>query len=94
MNDKNTKLLTGKQVKKIVSEQMTDRKKGISVSLWQPKETDMDRIVIKFPRNFVDFIGLTYITDKVLRRNKFHVAQVMGFMEKNKLWLLLVRDNR
>ena len=85
---------TVREVKKLVAERMNDRKKGISVSLWQPNETDMDRIVIKFPRNFSDFVGLTPITEEILSKNGFHVAQVMGFMDYKKLWILLIRDRR
>lgn len=83
-----------KEVKKLVAAYMNDRKKGISVSLWQSNEDDIDRIVIKFPRHFSDFIGLTNLTEKVLTKNNFHVAQVMGFMEEGKLWILLIRDRR
>ncbi len=86
---------TVKEVKKLVSDHMTDRKKGISVSIWQDNAPDdIDRIVIKFPRMFVDFIGLTNLTEKVLDKHVFHVAQVMGFMEDKKLWILLIRDRR
>lgn len=73
---------------------MTDRKKGISVSLWGSNDDDIDRIVIKFPRQFTNFIGLSNLTEKVLIKHKFHVAQVMGFMEDKKLWILLIRDRR
>jgi len=87
-------ILKTKQVKKIVSERLTDRKKGISVSLWQPEANDdIDRIVIKFPRTYTDFLGLT-VLDDFLKKNKFHVAQIMGFMEEAKLWVLLIRDRR
>lgn len=85
---------TVKEVKKLISQHMTDRKNGISVSLWQPNETDMDRIVIKFPRNFTQYVMLTHLTDTVLTKHGFHVAQVMGFMEDAKLWILLIRDRR
>ena len=74
---------------------MNDRKEGISVSLWgQEDNDDIDRIVIKFPRNFTRYIMLTHLTDKVLVKHGFHVAQVMGFMEDEKLWILLIRDRR
>lgn len=85
---------TVKEVKKLVSQYMTDRKKGISVSLWQDSSDDIDRIVIKFPRNFVHYVMLTHLTDKVLTKHGFHVAQIMGFMEDAKLWILLIRDRR
>ena len=86
---------TVKEVKKLVAEHMNDRKKGISVSIWQDDSNDdIDRIVIKFPRVFSDFIGLTNLTEKVLVKHGFHVAQVMGFMEYKKLWILLIRDRR
>lgn len=82
-------------VKALISERMTSRKNGVSVSLWQPKAgDDIDRIIIKFPRNFNDYISLTHLTDTILTKNGFHVAQIMGFMETNKLWVLLVRDRR
>lgn len=84
-----------KEVKKLVHEHMSDRKKGISVSLWgQSDNDDIDRIVIKFPRNTLEPIFLTHLTDKVLTKHGFHVAQVMGFMEDKKLWILLIRDRR
>jgi len=83
-----------KVVKKLVANHMNNRKKGISVSLWQEPTDDIDRIVIKFPRMFTDFVGLTNLTEKVLSKNGFHVAQVMGFMEDKKLWILLIRDRR
>jgi len=74
---------------------MNDRKKGISVMLWQPKTNDdIDRIVIKFPRFTTEAVMMTHLTDTVLRDNGFHVAQVMGFMEDTKLWILLIRDRR
>ena len=82
-----------KKVKKLISEVMTNRKDGISVSVWQPKENDMDRIVIKFPRQFTKFVSLTHI-QPILKKHGFHVAQVMGFMEDSKLWILLIRDRR
>ena len=85
---------TVKEVKKLVAEYMNNRKKGISVSLWGDNFDDIDRIVIKFPRMFTDFIGLTHLKDKVLDKHGFHVAQVMGFMEDKKLWILLIRDRR
>lgn len=89
------KLKSLKEVKKLVSEHMTDRKNGISVSMWQSDaKDDIDRIVIKFPRQFTRFICLTHLTDTVLVKHGFHVAQVMGFMEDEKLWILLVRDRR
>lgn len=87
------RLLSCKEVKKQIAEKINNRKKGYSVSIWQPEETDMDRIVIKFPRNFTDWIGLSSI-EAILRKNGFHVAQVMGFMENKKLWILLIRDRR
>ena len=84
-----------KGVKKLVASHMTDRKKGISVSVWQPETNDdIDRIVIKFPRHSTQALMLTHLTDKVLIKHGFHVAQVMGFMEDTKLWLLLIRDRR
>ena len=87
--------LSAKKVKKLISEHFTDRKKGISVSLWQQNcDDDMDRIVIKFPRNFNDYIGFTWVKEKILDKYGFHIAQVMGFMENKKLWILLVRDRR
>lgn len=86
--------LSVKDVKRLIAQKINDRKKGISVSMWQPEANDdMDRIVIKFPRRFTDFVGLTTIKE-ILARNKFHIAQVMGFMEDTKLWILLVRDRR
>lgn len=85
---------TVRQVKKLIAERMTDREKGISVSLWQPNETDMDRIVIKFPRTLTQYVSLTHLTDTILKPNGFRVAQVMGFMDDEKLWILLVRDRR
>ena len=86
---------TTKEVKKLLAEHLNDRKKGISVSLWQSDANDdIDRIVIKFPRAFTDFIGLTWLKEKFLDKYGFHVAQVMGFMEDKKLWILLVRDRR
>lgn len=84
-----------KEVKKLLAEHLNDRKKGISVSLWQQEVDDeMDRIVIKFPRTFTNFIGFTWLKEKILDKYGFHVAQVMGFMEDKKLWILLVRDRR
>ena len=84
-----------KEVKKLVDFHMTNRKRGVSVAIWQPEaHDDIDRIVIKFPRDFDDFIGLTHLRDKVLDRYGFHIAQVMGFMENDKLWILLIRDKR
>lgn len=83
-----------KEVKKLISDLITKREKGISVSIWQPKETDMDRIVIKFPRNFTNFIGFSIMKEKILDRYGFHIAQIMGFMEDKKLWVLIVRDRR
>jgi len=87
-------MISVKKVKKLVSDKMTDRKRGISVSLWQEDSNeDMDRIVIKFPRSYNDYLGLTVIDD-ILKKHKFHVAQIMGFMEQKKLWILLIRDRR
>ena len=84
-----------KEVKQLIASNMNERKLGISTSVWQPEEKDdMDRIVIKFPRTFTNFIGLTWLTEKILTPNGFHVAQVMGFMEDKKLWILLIRDRR
>ncbi len=84
-----------REVKKIIAEHMTSRKDGISVSLWgQDANDDIDRIVIKFPRNTTKFIMLTHLTDKVLKKHGFHVAQIIGFMEDKKLWILLIRDRR
>lgn len=90
----NRKLKSTKEVKQLVAEIVNDRKKGISTSVWQSNSyDDIDRIVIKFPRAFTDFIGLSYLKEKVLDPNGFHVAQVMGFMDE-KLWILLIRDRR
>ncbi len=86
---------TVQMVKALVSEHMTDKNKGISVSIWQPRAGDnIDRIIIKFPRRMSEAVMLTHLTDEVLVKNGFHVAQVIGFMEKDKLWILLVRDRR
>ena len=90
MNSKSNKT---KQVKQLIATKINDRKRGISTSMWQSENDNIDRIVIKFPRNFTDFIGLTHI-QPILKTNGFHVAQVMGFMDKDKLWILLVRDRR
>lgn len=88
-------LLNVKLVKKQVAEHMNDRKKGISVSVWQPEaDDDIDRIVIKIPRHITSALFLTHLTDKVLIKYGFHVAQIMGFMEDEKLWILLIRDRR
>lgn len=87
--------VTAKQVKKEISEIMTDRKMGISVSLWEPHFKDgIDRIVIKFPRSTNHYIGLSYLHKKVLEKYGFHVAQILGFMEDKKLWILITRDRR
>ncbi len=89
------KFLDCKKVKKLVAQHMNNRKEGISVSVWQSDAgDDMDRIVIKFPRQFTRYVMLTHLTDKVLTKHGFHVAQVMGFMEDEKLWILLIRDRR
>ena len=83
-----------KQVKQLIAKKINDRKNRISTSVWQSDTNDdIDRIVIKFPRNFERFVGLT-VKEPILRQNKFHVAQVMGFMEDKKFWILLVRDRR
>jgi hypothetical protein len=74
---------------------MNNKKMGISVSLWGREEhDDIDRIVIKFPRIYTNAIMMTHLTDKVLRPNGFHVAQIMGFMDDKKFWILLIRDRR
>ena len=84
-----------KQVKKIIAEHYNNRTKGISVSVWQPEANDdIDRIVIKFPRTFDDFIGFSWTKEKILDKYGFHIAQIMGFMENDKLWILLIRDRR
>lgn len=86
---------TVKAVKKLIADTMNNRKEGISVSIWQEDNDDeIDRIVIKFPRNFDNFIGITWLKEKILDVNGFHVAQIMGFMEDKKLWILLIRDRR
>jgi len=87
------KQLGVRAVKKLVHEYMNNKKQGISVSLWQQEDPDdIDRIVIKFPRTFSDHIGMTPLTKKILRPNGFHVAQIMGFMQAEKLWILLIRN--
>ena len=92
---KQKSLTSVRDVKKILSEHYTDRKKGISVSLWGPDEKDcIDRIVIKFPRNLIDFIGFSWAKENILDKHGFHVAQIMGFMDDDKLWVLIVRDRR
>lgn len=84
-----------KQVKQLIAEIMNNRETGITTSVWQPDAGDkIDRIVIKFPRDINNSVYLTHLTEKVLVKNGFHVAQIMGFMEDDKLWILLIRDRR
>lgn len=84
-----------KYVKQLVAKHCNNRKNGVSVSLWHPESNDdIDRIVIKFPRTLSDFISLTPLKEKILDKHGFHIAQIMGFMENEKLWVLLIRDRR
>lgn len=80
-----------KKIKKLISDKMTDRKKGVSVMLGECDE-DMDRIHIKFPINF-SHISLNPIQE-ILQKHNIRVAQVIQFWFANegKNNILLIRD--
>ena len=80
-----------KRIKKLISDKMTDRKKGVSVMLGECDE-DMDRIHIKFPINF-SHISLNPIQE-ILKKYNIRVAQVIQFWFANegKNNILLIRD--
>ena len=82
-----------KQIKKLISDKMTNRRKGISVMLGEC-DSDMDRIHIKFPIHFSD-ISLNPIRE-ILERHHVRVAQVIQFWfaDEDKNTILLIRDRR
>ena len=78
-------------IKKLISDQMTNKKKGISVLLGECDE-DMERIHIKFPTKF-SYISLHPI-QHILEKYNVRVAQVIQFWFANegKNNILLIRD--
>jgi hypothetical protein len=81
--------MTVQKIKELISQYMTDRKKGISVALGESDES-YERIFIKYPKT-LDYISLNPI-EELIRKEKFYVAQILNFMEKEKTWILLVRE--
>lgn len=82
---------TAKFVKKLISDKMTNRKRGVSVMLGECDE-DMERIHIKFPIKF-SHISLNPIQE-ILKKYNVRVAQVIQFWFENegKNSILLIRD--
>ncbi len=82
---------TAKFVKKLISDKMTNRKRGVSVMLGECDE-DMERIHIKFPIEF-SHISLNPIQE-ILKKYNIRVAQVIQFWFENegKNSILLIRD--
>lgn len=77
-----------KEVKAQIAKAMNDRKKRISVALWD-SACGIDRIIIKYPRN-IDYISLNPITD-ILKESGFFIAQIMNFIQTGKSVILLIR---
>jgi len=82
-----------KQIKELISDKMTNRKKRISVMLGECDD-DMDRIHIKFPISF-SHISLNPIQE-ILERHHIRVAQIIQFWfaDEGKNNILLIRDKK
>lgn len=79
---------SAKEVKRLISERLTDRNEGISVKLGQC-DSSMDRIEI----NFKSSVSFNMI-QKILEKEKFFIAQILDFYYNNKKTALLIRDKK
>ena len=81
--------MNAKQVKKLISDKMTNKKEGISVELGECDE-DVERIHIKYPHMYS--ISLNPILD-ILRKHKFEIHQIVTWWFPDKTSILLIRNN-
>ncbi len=82
--------MNAKQVKKLISKQMTNRKLGISLMLGECDD-DMERIHIKFPTG--SSISLNPIIN-ILRKHRFEIHQIISWWFVGKQSILLIREQK
>jgi len=82
-------MISSKRVKKMISDKITNRKNGVSVRLGESDEYH-DRIEINISKTS-PYLSLNPIQD-ILKRNNFHVAQILDFYYNDKLTVLLIRN--
>ena len=81
-------IMTPKKIKKLIADEMNNRKTGVSVSLGEI-DGNFDRILIKYPFTS-DGISLNPITE-ILKKHNFYVAQILDWWDDNKRVILLCR---
>lgn len=84
-------IMKAKQVKKLISDAMTNRKKGVSVVLGECDD-HYERIEIKY-RKTNDYLSLNPI-QTILHKNNFYVAQIIDFYDEFKRVILLIRKSK
>ena len=82
--------MIAKQVKKLISDKMTNRKEGVSVVLGEC-DPNYERIEIKYPKSEYNYLSLNPITT-LLKKHNFYVAQVIDFYYDTKRVVLLIRE--
>jgi len=83
--------MNSKEVKKLISDKMTDRKRGITV-VHGDNDDEIDRIEIKYPKG--DYHLTLNPIKEIIEKHGFHVAQLINFYYDNKMVCLLIRDRR
>ena len=79
-----------KEVKKLIAEQMNDRKRGISVELGEI-DHNFDRILIHYSTKLDDgTLSLNPIKD-ILKKTNFYVAQIVDWWKPGKNTVLICR---
>jgi len=81
--------ISAKKVKKLIADKMNNRKERVSVKLGECDD-QYERIEIKYPKS-KDHISLNPI-QKLLRDQRFYVAQIIDFYEDKKRVVLLIRE--
>jgi hypothetical protein len=77
-----------KTVKKLIADQMNDRKRGVSVALGKD-DCNFDRILIHYPKN-LDGLSFNSIRD-ILSKTNFFIAQIVDWWQTGKNTVLICR---
>jgi hypothetical protein len=81
--------MNAKQVKQLISKEMTNSKKRISVRLGEC-DANYERIEINYPQT-IDYVSLNSIID-ILKKHNFYIAQILNFFYPVKTTILLIRE--
>lgn len=79
-----------KIVKKLIADEMNDRKKRISVELGEC-DFQFDRILIHYPRNLADGTLSLNPIRHILKETNFFIAQIVDWWKPGKNTVLICR---